>query len=152
MKTLKCVSKYPDDNTVAAELSFDCTTPFLYFPPFYAQEILVTSLNDITIVCSVILVGKPLHMHRRSANGCLHTCQHPRQLTILTESTECHHFVSKPFVPVTLSPRYFGVPSYCRTILLTKLPVHIKTNTIMSIQMKLGGINVQRYPKNIYKS
>ena len=98
------------------------------------------SLNDVTIVCSIILAGKPLHMHRRSANGCLHTCRHPRQLTILTESTECRRFVSEPiFMPVRLSPRYFGAPSYHRTILLTKLLVHIKTNTITSIQMKLGG-------------
>ena len=140
MKTLKCVSKYPDDNTVAAELLVPLCYPFLYFPPCYAREILVTSLNDVMIVCSVILAGKPLCMCRRSANGRLHTCRHPCQLTVLTESTECHHFISKPiFMPVTLSPRYFGAPSYCRTILLTKLLVHIKTNTITSIQMKLGG-------------
>ena len=63
------------------------------------------SVNDVTIVCSIILVGKPLHMCRQSANGHLHTCQHPCQLTVLTESTKCHHFVSEPaFMPVTLSP------------------------------------------------
>ena len=74
--------------------------------------------NDVMIVCSIILVGKPLHMHRRSADGHLHTCLHPHQLTVLTESTKCHHFVSEPvFVPVTLSPRYFGAPLYHRSFI-----------------------------------
>ena len=141
MKTLKCVSKYPDDNTVAAELLVRLHYPLFILPSLLCtREILVTLLNDVTIVCSIILAGKPLHMHRRSANSHLHTHRHPCQLTILTESTECHHFISEPiFMPVTLSPRYFSAPSYHRTILLTKLLVHIKTNTITSIQMKLGG-------------
>ena len=96
--------------------------------------------NDITIVCSIILAGKPLHMCRQSADGRLHTCRHPHQLTILTESMKCHHFISEPiFMPVTLSPRYFSVPSYRRTILLAKLLGQIKTNNIMSIQIKPGG-------------
>ena len=30
--------------------------PLLYFPPFYAREILVTLFYDVTIVCSIILV------------------------------------------------------------------------------------------------
>ena len=58
--------------------------------------------NDVTIVCSIILAGKPLCMHRQSTNGRLHTCQCPCQLTVLTESMKCCHFVSEPiFVPVT---------------------------------------------------
>ena len=84
--------------------------PNLYFPPFYAREILVTLFNDVTIVCSVILVGKPLHMCRQSADGCLCTRWHPCQLTILTESMKCRHFISKPvFVPVT----YIWYYIYC---------------------------------------
>ena len=74
------------------------------------------SPRDVTIVCSIILAGKPLHMHRRSAMVHLHFCQHPCQLTVLTKSLECRHFISKPiFMPTTLSPRYFGVPSYHRS-------------------------------------
>ena len=34
----------------------------LYFPPSITQENLVTSYNDVTIVCSINLVEKPLHM------------------------------------------------------------------------------------------
>ena len=91
--------------------------PFLYFPPFYAWEILVMSFYDVTIVCSIILAGKPLHMCRQTADGHLHTCWHPCQLTISNESTKCHCFISEPvFVSVTLSPRYFGVPLYHRSI------------------------------------
>ena len=62
----------------------------------------MTSFNDVTIICSTILVGKPLHMHRRTAMVCLHTCQHPHQITIYYESLESHHLFSKTiFVPVT---------------------------------------------------
>ena len=89
----------------------------LYFPHFYAREILVTSFYDVTIVCSIILVGKPLHMHRQTTDSCLHICQHPCQLTVYTKSTKCHPFVSESvFVPVILSPRYFSVPSYHRSL------------------------------------
>ena len=62
----------------------------------------MTSPHDVMIVCSIILAGKPLCMHRQSAM--VHLCfhQHPHQLTVLTESSECHRFVSEPvFVPVT---------------------------------------------------
>ena len=59
------------------------------------------SFYDVTIVCSIILAGKPLHMCRQTANGCLHTCRHPCQLTTLTESMKCR-FISEPiFMPVT---------------------------------------------------
>ena len=79
----------------------------------------MTSPCDVMIVCSIILVGKPLHMCRQSAMVRLHFCQHPCQLTILTvltKSLECRRFISKLiFVPVTLSPRYLSVPSYHRS-------------------------------------
>ena len=90
--------------TIQQQLNSPSSTalPFLYFPPFYAWEILMTSFYDVTIVCSIILVGKPLCMHRQTANGHLHTCWHQHQLTVLTDSTKCRHFVSEPiFVPVT---------------------------------------------------
>ena len=76
----------------------------------------MTSPHDVMIVCSIILAGKPLHMHRRSAVVRLHFCRCPCQLTVLTESSECRRFISKPvFMPVTLSPRYFGAPLYRRS-------------------------------------
>ena len=63
--------------------------------------------NDVTIVCSIILAGKTLCMHRQSADGHRHTCQHQCQLTILTKSTKCHHFISEPiFMPVTYIYQY----------------------------------------------
>ena len=71
----------------------------------------MTLFNDVMIVCSIILVGKPLHMHRRSADGHLCTHWHACQLTILTESMKCHHFISKPvFMPVTYI--YIYIPFY----------------------------------------
>ena len=58
------MSKHPDDNTAAAKTPWVWMCfPLLYFPPFYAWEILVMSFYDITIVCSIILAGKPLCMH-----------------------------------------------------------------------------------------
>ena len=79
--------------------------PLLYFPPFYTQEILVTSFYDVMIVCSIILAGKPLHM-------CTRTCQQlsaylPASMPInrlyrMEHMYECHHFISVPiFMPVT---------------------------------------------------
>ena len=62
----------------------------------------MTSRGDVMIVCSIVLVGKPLHMHRQYTVVHLRFCRGPHQLTILTESSECFHLVSKPvFVPVT---------------------------------------------------
>ena len=84
----------------------------------------MTSPHDVMIVCSIILVEKSLHMCRQYA--VVHLCfhWHPCQLTVLTvltESLECRRLVSKPiFMPVTLSPRYFGVPSYHRSFYLQK--------------------------------
>ena len=70
--------------------------PLLYFPPFYTREILVMLFYDVTIVCSIILAGKPLCMCRQTANGHLHIHWHLCQLTIYTKSMKCHHFISKP--------------------------------------------------------
>ena len=49
----------------------------LYFPPSLTLENPVTSSNDITIICSINLAGKPLHMCRRTAIIHLCICQHP---------------------------------------------------------------------------
>ena len=55
-------------------------TLLLYFPSSIAWENLVTSSNDVTIICSINLVGKPLHMCRRTAIVCLCIRRCPRQL------------------------------------------------------------------------
>ena len=62
----------------------------------------MTSFNDVTIVCSIILAGKLLCIHRRTTTVCLCTCRHPRQITIYYGSLESHRLFSKPiFMPVT---------------------------------------------------
>ena len=48
----------------------------IYFPPPIAQEITVMSFYDVTIICSTLSVGKPLHMHKGNAIICLHICWH----------------------------------------------------------------------------
>ena len=55
----------------------------IYFPPSMAQVIIVTSLNDITTICSTYSMGKPLHMHRGNVIICLHICWHCHQNTQL---------------------------------------------------------------------
>ena len=53
------------------------------FPPKIAPEISMMSLHDITIICSTLLVGKPLHMCKGNAIICLHICQHCCQHPLL---------------------------------------------------------------------
>ena len=81
-------------------------------PSPIAWAIVVASLNDIMIVCSTFSVGKALHMHRGNAIIHLHICWHPHQMfTTTTAPHKPHHLFHDPnFKPVTLSPRYFGVP------------------------------------------
>ena len=55
------------------------------------------SNSDVTIVCSPILVGKPLCMYRRTAMVCLCICRHPHQITICYESTVKFSFSSSHF-------------------------------------------------------
>ena len=47
------MSNHPDNNTAAAKHLSLTALPLLYFPPFYAREILVMLFYDITIVCSI---------------------------------------------------------------------------------------------------
>ena len=54
-------------------------------------------------------MGKALCMHRGNAIIHLCICQHPHQT--FTTTTTTHLFHVPNFEPVTLSPRYFGVPS-----------------------------------------
>ena len=81
--------------------------------PFLAQEILMTSHSDVMIVCSIFPAGKPLHMHVQTAIVYLHICQCPHQNPLLLQKLQTSSTLFNPFsVPVTLSPRYFSVPSY----------------------------------------
>ena len=67
------------------------------------------------IICFPLLVGKTLHMCSRVMLTCLHVHWHPHQIieTVLMTAHELtcqfHILISKP---VTLFPRYFGMPSY----------------------------------------
>ena len=63
----------PEIQTTA--LRFMCAL-LLYFPPTVAWEITVMSFYDVTIICSDLLVGKPLCMHRGDAIVHLNICQH----------------------------------------------------------------------------
>ena len=64
-------SKNPDDSLKACVHSS-------YIPPFLCISItFVTSLNDVTIVCFPLLVGKTLCMCRRAMQAHLHICWHP---------------------------------------------------------------------------
>ena len=64
----------------AAELSRLSYTLLLYFPPSVTQENLMTSYNDVMIICFIILAGKPLCMHGRTTIVCLHSCWCPCQI------------------------------------------------------------------------
>ena len=111
----------------------------------------MTSFNDVMNVCSTILAGKPLHIHRRTARVCLHTRWHPCQITVYYKSLESHHLFSEPiFVPVTLSPRYFGVPSYCGLFINENLNIG-KHKQINYNTGKIRWVNTQsNHHKNIY--
>ena len=99
--------------TQMTALRFVCGL-LIYFPPQRAWEIIVMSFYDIRIICSILLVGKPLHMHR--GNAIVHLPHLPASppespVTIATSKPHCLFF-NLNFMPVTLSPRYFSVPLY----------------------------------------
>ena len=66
----------PETQTTAPKLQLAL---LIYFPPPVAWAIIVTSLNDITIICSTYSMGKPLCMHRGNAIICLHIHWHCHQ-------------------------------------------------------------------------
>ena len=73
----------PETQTTASKLEL---TLLIYFPPPVAWVITVTSLNDVTIICSTFSAGKPLHMCRGNAIIhlciCQHDCQNPQLLQL----------------------------------------------------------------------
>ena len=73
----KClVPGNPDDSP-----KIQLCSPFIV-PSSIAWEILMMSFHDVMIVCSDLPVGKPLHMHIRTAAIhlciCWHPCQNPK--------------------------------------------------------------------------
>ena len=87
-----------------------------HIPPTLCISIMfIMSLNDVTIICFFLLAGKTLHACRRAMLAHLHICQHPHQpISMFPTATHrpAHQFHILNFKPVTLSPRYFGAPSY----------------------------------------
>ena len=74
----------------------------------------MTSSNNVMIVCSPLQVGKTF------ANACtVESCQHacasigiPNLSSLAGMHEPSHEFRNLSSMPVTLSPRYFGVPLY----------------------------------------
>ena len=86
---------------------------FLLYPiPRCMSRAIMTSPNDIRIICSPISAGKALCMHRGIARICLHLHWCPHWLFSSTTQEPCHVFHNLNFESVTLSLRYFGVPLY----------------------------------------
>ena len=75
----------------------------IYFPPPVAWAITVTSLNDITIICSTFSVGKPTaHVQRKWHDLSVHLPPLPLEspITIATPEPHCP-FPDPNFMPVT---------------------------------------------------
>ena len=71
----KClVPEHPDNSYSSPEAWLCC--PFIV-PSLNSKEILVTSHNDVVIICSDLLAGKPLCMHIGTTSVHLHIHQHP---------------------------------------------------------------------------
>ena len=94
------------------------------------------------VVCSDLPVGKPLCMHTRTADVCLHIHWHPHWNPKYYESSEPLCLFPDPiFMPVTLSPlspMYFSVPLYLSLIYL-----HPKNTDKYYKQMKTMDITYQ---------
>ena len=100
-------SQNPDDS-----LEVCACSPYIP-PPLCISIMLVTSLNDITIICLLLWCKKALCMCRRAALTHLHICQLPYQPIIVFPTAmqgPYHQFSILNFESVTLSPRYFGGP------------------------------------------
>ena len=114
--TTECQWPYSKSPECSAQKPEDSPKALAYFPfiphPQCMSQAVMTSLNDIRIVCSPVSVGKALCMCRRAMLICLHTSQHPHQLFSTATHEPCCHFHILNSKPVTLSPRYFSVPSY----------------------------------------
>ena len=78
----KCSVPENQMTALRLELAF-----LIYFPPQIAQEIIVTLFYDVMIICSTLLAGKPLCMHKGNTiiglHICWHCCQNPQLLSLL---------------------------------------------------------------------
>ena len=75
--------------------------------------------HDVMIVCSDLPAGKPMHMHIGTATICASTSIHARTPNTTKASEPLCLFLNPILVPVTLSPSYFGAPSYWSPNLFT---------------------------------
>ena len=95
-------------------------TLLLYFPPSITQEILLMSYSDVTIVCFINFVGKPLHMHRGTAIVHLPIHRHPCQIyQILQKFQTLSSFFRTPFHTCDTLPQVFRCTLILGTNLLT---------------------------------
>ena len=106
-------------------LRFMCAL-LLYFPPSTAQEILSMSYQDVMIIRSDFLAGKPLHMHfgTNMVHLCihLHPCQNPKYY----ESSEPLHLFPNPFsVPGTCIYIYSCISTYIQRYVHLHSYIHI---------------------------
>ena len=85
-------------------------TLLIYPHTLYISIMFMTSLNDVTIICFPLLVGKGLHMCRRAMPVCLCTHHHPHQLFSTAMHEPSHQFCILNFEPVTY---IWWVPCYC---------------------------------------
>ena len=96
--------------TKSERMPGSCECSLKYYLSTYISKMIVTSCNDIMIICFPLRVGKALHMSSRVMMTCLWIHQHPQP--ILPKSYAQTKFHNPISAPVTLSPRYFSVPSY----------------------------------------
>ena len=106
------------------------------------------------IICSIILVGKPLHMHGRTAIVHLHICQHPHQIyQMLQRFWTSLSLFQTPFSCLWHSPP--GILVYPHTTnLLTDSNIgtikQINHNTVKTIKIRWVYAQSSNQYKNIY--
>ena len=95
-------------------------SPFIV-PSLNAQEIFVMSFHDITIICFDLSMGKTTAHVASETLPIIFTSTgiHARTPNTINASASLHLFLNPISLPVTLSPRYFGVPSYWSLNLFT---------------------------------
>ena len=93
-----CNRSVPETQMIALRLLYAF---LLYSIPKCMSRVIMTSLNDLRIICSPISVGKALHMCRGIAGICLHLHQHPHTLFSSTMQEPCCVFHNLNFEPVT---------------------------------------------------
>ena len=105
----------------------------------------MTSFYDVTIVCSIILVGKPLHMHRQTANGLSAFLPASMPINHLYQKYErsSFHFQTH-FRACDTLPQVFQCALVLQIILLTKILVQVKANKNNYNTSKTRRVNAQQ--------